>query len=73
MGANPGDWHPQACALVIAGINRIACFGPAQAPSYRGIGIRIEDDVIVTSGDPEVISAGVPKDADEIEALMARR
>ncbi len=38
---------------------------------YRGIGIRIEDDVIVTSGDPEVISAGVPKDADEIEALMA--
>ena len=40
---------------------------------YRGIGIRIEDDVFVTSGDPEVISAGVPKDADEIEALMATR
>lgn len=40
---------------------------------YRGIGIRIEDDVIVTSGEPEVISAGVPKDADEIEALMALR
>ncbi|MEO5561446.1 MAG: Xaa-Pro aminopeptidase [Dokdonella sp.] len=37
----------------------------------RGIGIRIEDDVVVTSGDPDVISAGVPKDADEIEALMA--
>ncbi len=40
---------------------------------YRGIGIRIEDDVIVTSGEPEVISAGVPKDPDEIEALMASR
>ncbi len=40
---------------------------------FRGIGIRIEDDVVVTSGDPEVISAGVPKDADEIEALMAAR
>jgi len=38
---------------------------------FRGIGIRIEDDVVVTDGDPEVISAGVPKDADEIEALMA--
>ncbi|MEO7325110.1 MAG: Xaa-Pro aminopeptidase [Dokdonella sp.] len=38
---------------------------------FRGIGIRIEDDVVVTDGDPEVISAGVPKDADEIETLMA--
>jgi len=38
---------------------------------FRGIGIRIEDDVVVTTGAPEVISAGVPKDADEIEALMA--
>jgi Xaa-Pro aminopeptidase len=38
---------------------------------FRGIGIRIEDDVVVTAGDPEVISDGVPKDADEIEALMA--
>jgi Xaa-Pro aminopeptidase len=38
---------------------------------YRGIGIRIEDDVVVTAGDPEVISASVPKDPDEIEALMA--
>ena len=38
---------------------------------YRGIGIRIEDDVVVTDGEPLVISDGVPKDADEIEALMA--
>jgi len=40
---------------------------------FRGIGIRIEDDVVVTDGDPEVMSAGVPKQADEIEALMAER
>ena len=38
---------------------------------FRGIGIRIEDDVVVTNGDPEVISDAVPKDADAIEALMA--
>ncbi|HEY0179728.1 MAG TPA: M24B family metallopeptidase, partial [Dokdonella sp.] len=40
---------------------------------WRGIGIRIEDDVVVTRGDPDVLSAGVPKDADAIEALMASR
>jgi Xaa-Pro aminopeptidase len=38
---------------------------------YRGIGIRIEDDVVVTRGDPEVITTAVPNDPDEIEALMA--
>lgn len=38
---------------------------------WRGIGVRIEDDVLVTRGEPEVISAAVPKDPDEIEALMA--
>jgi len=38
---------------------------------WRGIGIRIEDDVVVTRGEPEVITAGVPSDPDEIEALMA--
>ncbi len=39
---------------------------------WRGIGIRIEDDVVVTSGDPEVLTRAVPRDADAIEALMAR-
>jgi Xaa-Pro aminopeptidase len=38
---------------------------------WRGIGIRIEDDVVVTRGEPEVITEAVPSDPDEIEALMA--
>src|SRR6478735_6705734 len=38
---------------------------------YRGIGIRIEDDVVVTRGDPVVLTSDVPRDADAIEALMA--
>ncbi len=38
---------------------------------WRGIGIRIEDDVVVTRGEPEVITASVPNDPDEIETLMA--
>ena len=36
----------------------------------RGIGIRIEDDVVVTRLGCEVLSAGVPKLPAEIEALM---
>lgn len=44
-----------------------------QAPAeYRGIGIRIEDDIIVTTDGCEVITSKVPKEINEIEALMAR-
>ena len=39
---------------------------------YRGIGIRIEDDVLVTEDGNVNLTAKVPKDADEIEALMAK-
>src|SRR5699024_1026738 len=38
---------------------------------WRGIGIRIEDNVVVTADGPEVITAKVPKTVAEIEALMA--
>jgi Xaa-Pro aminopeptidase len=42
------------------------------AAKWRGIGIRIEDDVVVTHGDPEIMTQAVPTDPDEIEALMAK-
>ena len=38
---------------------------------YRGIGIRIEDDIIITAEGNENLTATVVKEADEIEALMA--
>lgn len=42
------------------------------APSkYRGIGIRIEDDVLVTEEGNVNLTAKVTKDIDEIEAIMA--
>jgi Xaa-Pro aminopeptidase len=38
---------------------------------WWGIGVRIEDDVAVTGGKPEVLTAAMPTDPDEIERLMA--
>ena len=38
---------------------------------YRGIGIRIEDDIVITADGNENLTATVVKDADAIEALMA--
>ena len=37
---------------------------------WRGIGIRIEDDVLVTADGHEILTAGVPKTIEDIEKLM---
>lgn len=37
---------------------------------WHGIGIRIEDDVLITADGNEILTAGVPKQPTEIEALM---
>jgi len=41
------------------------------AKKWHGIGVRIEDDVLVTKDGCEILSDGVPKEVDEIEQLMA--
>jgi Xaa-Pro aminopeptidase len=41
------------------------------ARKWRGIAIRLEDDVLVTADGCEVITAAVPKTVEDIEALMA--
>lgn len=39
---------------------------------YRGIGVRIEDDILMTEDGPVNLSAGIPRTADEVEAWIAR-
>jgi Xaa-Pro aminopeptidase len=43
----------------------------AALDTYDGIGVRIEDDVLITAGEPKVLSAAAPRAPRDIEALMA--
>jgi Xaa-Pro aminopeptidase len=38
---------------------------------YRGIGVRIEDDVLVTAAGSKNLSEALPRDPDAVEAWMA--
>lgn len=41
-------------------------------PKWWGIGIRIEDDILITKEGPVNLSAGAPRALEDIEAMMAR-
>ena len=38
---------------------------------FRGIGVRIEDDVAITSAGPENLSASLPSRGEEVEGWIA--
>jgi Xaa-Pro aminopeptidase len=40
-------------------------------PEWRGIGVRIEDDVLVTESAPEVLTEGIPKTPEELRHATA--
>jgi Xaa-Pro aminopeptidase len=41
-------------------------------PEFRGIGVRIEDDILVTQSGAKILSNALPRHPDEVEAYMAR-
>jgi Xaa-Pro aminopeptidase len=49
----------------------IAAVRPA-FEKYKGIGVRIEDDVLITNGQPKVLSQGVPSKLEDVEAAIAQ-
>ncbi|WP_095156431.1 Xaa-Pro aminopeptidase [Pseudomonas sp. Irchel 3E13] len=68
-----GQWRvlePGMALTVEPGIY-IAADNQSVAKKWRGIGVRIEDDVVVTKHGCEILTSGVPKTVAEIEALMA--
>ncbi|MCP9337452.1 Xaa-Pro aminopeptidase [Stutzerimonas xanthomarina] len=68
-----GEWRvlePGMAMTVEPGIY-IAPDNQDVAKKWRGIGVRIEDDVVVTRNGCEILTGGVPKAVAEIEALMA--
>lgn len=68
-----GEWRvlePGMAMTVEPGIY-IAADNQDVAKKWRGIGVRIEDDVVVTKTGCEILTGGVPKSVEEIEALMA--
>lgn len=68
-----GDWRalePGMVMTVEPGLY-VAPDDDSVEPRWRGIGIRIEDDVLVTADGCEVLTAGVPKTVAAIEQLMA--
>jgi Xaa-Pro aminopeptidase len=68
-----GEWRPLQPGMVMTiepGLY-VAPDDDSVAPEWRGIGIRIEDDVLVTEQGPDVLTAAVPKTIADIEALMA--
>jgi len=68
-----GDWRALEPGMVLTVEPGLYLPDTKAVPKpYRGIGIRIEDDVLITEDGNEILTADVPKDPDEIEALMAR-
>lgn len=66
-----GEWRELEPGMVCTVEPGLYIAPDAAVPAkWRGIGIRIEDDIAVTTGDPEVLTQMLPKQAADIEARI---
>jgi Xaa-Pro aminopeptidase len=70
VDGKPRPLEPGMVLTVEPGIY-IAPDQTAVAPEWRSIGVRIEDDVLVTAAEPDVLTAGIPKSVDEVVRARA--
>ncbi len=68
-----GDWRVLEPGMVITVEPGLYLGNSRKIPKeFRNIGVRIEDDVVVTKSGCNIITGDVPKQADDIEAYMQR-
>jgi Xaa-Pro aminopeptidase len=72
LGGEPRPLEPGMVFTVEPGLY-VSPDNEAADPRFRGIGIRIEDDVTVTDTGCENLTAAIPKHPDELEALVSER
>ncbi|HEX6884580.1 MAG TPA: aminopeptidase P N-terminal domain-containing protein [Planctomycetota bacterium] len=70
LGGKPRPFVPGMVTTVEPGLY-VAPDDETVEPRWRGIGIRIEDDCLVTAEGHEVLTRDLPTDPDEIEALCS--
>ncbi len=69
-----GEWRELQAGMVLT--VEPGCYirpAPGVPEAFYNIGIRIEDDALVTDGGCEILSAAAPKSVADIEALMRDR
>ncbi len=70
-----GDWRKLEVGMVLSAEPGIYIKSGLKGVDRRwwNIGVRIEDDVLITKKGPDILTAGLPKEVDEIERIMAKK
>jgi Xaa-Pro aminopeptidase len=67
-----GDWRPLAPGMILTIEPGLYISDEDDIPErFRNISVRVEDDVLITDGEPDVLSKIAPKTIHAIEQLMA--